>query len=85
MNDDNQWTSLSWEHFCDWLQGRRVVRTEQSWLSEEMQTLIFTDGFVAELRSNKTDGYPAYSEYTPGSDGHLTLPTVRVSNTPRQR
>lgn len=67
--------SMTWAEFCEWLQGRRVIGV----VEEESETrLTFDDGSVAMLASTKSDPTPGYSEYTPGSDGHLTLPMVRV-------
>lgn len=71
------WRTLTWSEFCVWLQGRRVV-SDTGEGDDATQTLTFDDGSVAELTSEKTDGSPGYSEYTPGSDGHLKTPTVRV-------
>lgn len=72
-----KWRSLTWAEFCVWLQGREVVQARA--VDDYVQKLVFSDGFVAELRSTKSDPTGGYSEYTPGSDGHLTPPEVRVS------
>ncbi len=69
--------SLTWSEFCEWLQGKRVVWESPSHDSEKT-VLSFSDGTVAVLTSAKSEGSPGYSEYTPGSDGHLVPPTVIV-------
>lgn len=76
------WQTLTWQEFCEWLQGKRVVGDTGPDKYSDVQTLTFNDGSVAELRSVMTEGSPGYSEYTPGSDGHLTTPTVRVKAGP---
>lgn len=81
---ESEWHDLSWPDFCLWLQDKRVAHdTGDSEWTDGVQTLTFADGSVAEMRSEKTDGSPGYSEYTPGSDGHLVTPKVRVKNAPK--
>lgn len=68
---------ISWFEFCQWLDGRRVSRET---LGSELHEVVldFEDGAQAALVSRKTDGSPSYSDYTPGSDGHLIMPAVFV-------
>lgn len=73
-----EWVSLTWPEFCAWLQGKRVMGDSGPGDHDSVQTLHFNDGSSAELTSEKTDGTPGYSEWTPGSSGHLKTPTVRV-------
>lgn len=65
----------TWAEFCDWIQGKRVVRTYEQ---EDYTVLEFGDGSQAKMTSAKTEGSPGYSELTPGSEGHLTTPEVDV-------
>jgi hypothetical protein len=69
---------LSWTSFCSWIGARRVSAEQHC---DDHVVLFFDDGAVARLVSEKTEATPGFSEYTPGSDGHLTTPTVTVFDT----
>lgn len=69
------WRTLSWTEFCQWLSGKRV-RDETD--DQGTTSLDFEDGSQARLTSIMRPGTPAYSEYTPGSDGEIKPPKCEV-------
>ncbi len=68
---------ISWFEFCQWLVGRRVSKETPGYNLDEV-VLDFEDGAQAVLVSRMTEGSRGYSDYTPGSDGHLIMPAVFV-------
>lgn len=69
------WTHVTWVEFCEWIRNKRVVASADI---DEDHKLYFDDGSEALMCSLMTDGSPGYSEMTPGSDGHLTVPMVFI-------
>lgn len=70
------WTSVDWQTFCQWIQGRTLKESDSvydsSGLESSGEELVFDRG-RARIFSNYS---PGYSEYTPG---YVSSPTVFIS------